>query len=42
MTLDTLPFMNAAMKLYTSLGFSPCPAYDDTLLKETVFMELRL
>jgi hypothetical protein len=42
MTLDTLPFMSAAMRLYASLGFSRCPAYYDTPLKETVFSELPL
>lgn len=42
MKLDTLPIMHAAMRLYESLGFSPCPAYYDTPLANTIFMELKL
>lgn len=42
MKLDTLSSMSTALQLYASLGFSRCPAYYDTPLKETVFMELRL
>lgn len=42
MRLDTLPSMAAAIALYESLGFSRCPRYYETPLKETVFMELRL
>jgi len=42
MVLDTLPFMYGAIHLYTSLGFVPRPAYYDTPLQETVFMELKL
>ena len=42
MRLDTLPSMHPALQLYASLGFIRCPAYYDTPLKETVFMELPL
>ena len=42
MRLDTLASMHPALQLYASLGFIRCPAYYDTPLAETVFMELRL
>ncbi len=42
MRLDTLPQMKAAVALYEALGFTRCPAYYDTPLNETVFMELAL
>jgi GNAT superfamily N-acetyltransferase len=42
MRLDTLPFMQSAIELYTSLGFVRCPAYYDTPWPETVFLELTL
>jgi GNAT superfamily N-acetyltransferase len=42
MKLDTLPFMQPAIRLYESLGFSSCTAYYATPLPDTVFMELRL
>ena len=42
MRLDTLPSMNAAMRLYESFGFVRIPAYYATPLQETIFMELRL
>ncbi|MGW8195557.1 MAG: GNAT family N-acetyltransferase [Desulforhopalus sp.] len=42
MRLDTLPFMQGAISLYETLGFSRCPAYYDTPLTETIFMELKL
>lgn len=42
MRLDTLPFMQAAIRLYKGFGFTRCPAYYETLLKDTVFMELQL
>lgn len=41
MRLDTLPSMQAAIRLYEALGFVRCAAYYDTPLPETVFMELR-
>jgi hypothetical protein len=34
--------MHPALHLYASLGFIRCPAYCDTPLKDTVFMELVL
>jgi GNAT superfamily N-acetyltransferase len=42
MTLDTLPFMHAAIRLYETLGFVRRPAYYATPLQETIFMELQL
>jgi GNAT superfamily N-acetyltransferase len=42
MKLDTLPSLKPATALYTSLGFSPCSPYNDTPLKETLFLELPL
>jgi GNAT superfamily N-acetyltransferase len=41
MVLDTLPSMHGSIALYESLGFLRCPAYYDTPLPETIFMELR-
>jgi GNAT superfamily N-acetyltransferase len=42
MRLDTLPSMQAAIRLYEGLGFVRCAAYYKTPLAETVFMELKL
>ncbi len=42
MKLDTLPRMQAAIRIYEALGFVRCPAYYPTPLADTVFMELRL
>jgi GNAT superfamily N-acetyltransferase len=40
--LDTLPRMHDAIRLYRFLGFTPCPAYYETPLSDTIFMELPL
>lgn len=37
--LDTLPDMQAAQQLYTSLGFKPIPAYVFNPIAGTLFME---
>jgi putative acetyltransferase len=42
MRLDTLPSMQAAIRLYESIGFGRCAPYYETPLPETVFMELHL
>jgi len=42
MRLDTLPPMQAAIRLYESVGFGHCAPYYATPLPETVFMELHL
>ncbi|MCX7016690.1 MAG: GNAT family N-acetyltransferase [Candidatus Sumerlaeota bacterium] len=42
MRLDTLPSMQAAIRLYEALGFVRCAAYYETPLRDTVFMELQL
>lgn len=40
--LDTLPSMHGAIHLYHDLGFVRRPAYYDTPLQETIFMELQI
>jgi ribosomal protein S18 acetylase RimI-like enzyme len=40
--LYTIPTLQTAIRLYTSLGFHVIPPYHDKLLKETVFMEKEL
>jgi putative acetyltransferase len=42
MILDTLPSMHRAIRLYEALGFVRRPAYYDTPVPQTVFMELHL
>jgi putative acetyltransferase len=42
MRLDTLPFIKEALSLYESMGFVRCPAYYETPLVDTIFMELPL
>ena len=42
MRLDTLPRIKEALQLYESMGFSKCPAYYNTPLAETIFLELKL
>src|SRR4029079_4645667 len=42
MRLDTLPQMTAAIALYEALGFRRSPAYYETPLANTLFMELTL
>jgi GNAT superfamily N-acetyltransferase len=42
MRLDTLKSLGPALRLYSGLGFQPIPAYYDTPLGETVFLELQL
>ncbi|MEQ1850532.1 MAG: hypothetical protein ABMA01_02970 [Chthoniobacteraceae bacterium] len=42
MVLDTLPFMQNAIRLYEALEFKRRAAYDDPPVQETVFMELQL
>ena len=40
--LDTLATMTSAIRLYHGLGFREIPAYYDTPLEGTLFLELRL
>jgi len=42
MLLDTLSSMDSALRLYASLGFVRRPAYYETPVTGTVFMELKL
>lgn len=42
MRLDTLPSMQAAIRLYEALGFVRRAAYYETPLPDTIFMELQL
>ena len=42
MRLDTVPKLEAATRLYESLGFVRRDAYYDTPVANSVFMELRL
>ena len=35
MLLDTLPFMDSALRLYRRFGFRPNPSYNDSPLEET-------
>jgi len=40
--LDTLPHMEAAIRLYKQAGFAPCKKYYDTPITGTVFLSIRL
>jgi GNAT superfamily N-acetyltransferase len=42
MLLETLPQLDGATRLYTSMGFQHRGSYYDTPLGETIFMELSL
>jgi ribosomal protein S18 acetylase RimI-like enzyme len=42
MRLDTLPSMDAARSLYTSLGFRPIERYNDNPIPGVLFFELQL
>lgn len=42
MLLDTLPFMDSALRLYRRLGFRPIPCYNDSPLEETIYLGLEL
>ena len=40
--LDTLPQMEAARRIYASLGFVPCEPYSDNPIPGVLFFELQL
>jgi len=42
LVLDTLGSMENALRLYQTFGFVRCPAYYETPVAETVFLELKL
>ena len=37
--LDTLPFLESAIRLYRSLGFTDAPRYNDSPLDTTLFLQ---
>lgn len=42
MLLDTLPFLQSAIKLYQKLGFYEIPSYNDSPIDTTIYMKLDL
>ena len=40
MLLDTLPFLEAAIKMYRDFGFYEIPCYNDSPMDSTIFMKL--
>ncbi len=42
MRLDTSRSMHAAIALYRSLGFRPCPRYNDDPMPDTLYFERTL
>ena len=40
--LDTLPFLEAACRMYDEMDFEVIPAYNDSPLASTIFMRLKL
>ena len=42
MLLDTLPFMESAIRLYKRFGFYEIPCYNDSPMETTIFMQLNL
>lgn len=42
MLLDTLPFMESALRLYRRFGFSGIPRYNDSPLDSTIYLGLDL
>lgn len=42
MLLDTLPFMDSALRLYRRFGFHDIPRYNDSPLAETIYLGLDL
>ena len=42
MLLDTLPFLDAAIRLYRRLGFEDIPCYNDSPMQDAVYMRLIL
>lgn len=42
MVLDTLPFLDGALRLYRSLGFAEIPCYNDSPLSTSIYLGRRL
>ena len=42
MLLDTLPFMDSALRLYRRFGFHDIPRYNDSPLDSTIYLGLDL
>ena len=42
MLLDTLPFLQSAIRLYRQFGFYDIPCYNDSPLEQTLFLRLDL
>lgn len=42
MLLDTLPFLQNAIRMYRALGFHDIPCYNDSPMENTVFLQLDL
>lgn len=40
--LDTMPFLQSAIRLYRELGFAEIPCYNDSPLDTTIYMKLDL
>ncbi len=40
--LDTLPFLQSAIRLYREMGFAEIPCYNDSPLDTTIYMKLDL
>ena len=42
MVLDTLPFLDSAIRMYKKYGFYEIPAYNDSPVDNTIFLKLDL
>ena len=42
MLLDTLPFLESAIRLYRQFGFYDIPCYNDSPMEQTLFLRLDL
>ena len=42
MLLDTLPFLDSALRLYRKLGFYEIPCYNDSPMENSIYMQIDL